>query len=62
MEREVFMVRNGAVIWRSLVRAPQGVKGASAQDYFSEAWRRALKDGAVSEIDAGRVQFRTTPP
>jgi hypothetical protein len=62
MEREVFMVRNGAVIWRNRVRPPLKNGVASAQEYFEEAWRRALSDGAVSDGDAGHVQFRTTAP
>jgi hypothetical protein len=62
MEREVFLVRDGVVVWRNLLRPPQKNGVASAQEYFAEAWRRALADGAVSESDAGHVQFRTTAP
>lgn len=62
MEREVVMVRDGAVVWRGLVRGAKKNDITSAQEYFEEAWRRALKDGAVSDADADRVQFRISAP
>ncbi len=34
----------------------------SAQEYFTVAWRRALQDGAVSDADADRAQFRISAP
>lgn len=62
MEREVFMVRDGAVVWRGLVRGRRENDITSAQEYFQEAWRRALSEGAVSDAEAGQVQFRISGP
>ncbi len=58
MEREVFLKRNGALIWRGLVQGTTKNGVFSAQDYLKEAWRRALQDGAVTDADASEVQFR----
>lgn len=52
------MVRNGVVVWRGIVRGATKNDVWSAQEYFKEAWRRALQDGAVSDADADQVQFR----
>jgi hypothetical protein len=54
------MVRDGAVVWCGLVGG--GAEIRSARDCFQEAWRRALQDGAVTEADAGVVQFRSHKP
>lgn len=62
VEREVIMVRDGAVVWRGLIRGATRNDVSSAQQYFKEAWRRALEDGAVSEIDADQIQFRISSP
>ena len=62
MSREVFMVRDGVVVWRGVVGAGRSGEIVSARDCFEEAWRRAVQDGAVSEVDAGAVQFRSCPP
>lgn len=62
MEREVFMVRDGGVVWRGFVRAPTKNGITSAQEYFQEAWRRALEEGTVSDQDGGQVQFRISSP
>ncbi len=62
MEREVVMVRNGAVVWRGLVQGARKNDISSAEEYFNEAWRRALQDGAVSDADADQVQFRISGP
>jgi hypothetical protein len=62
MEREVVMVRDGVVVWRGLVQGGTKNDITSAQEYFGEAWRRALQDGAVSDADADRVQFRISAP
>jgi hypothetical protein len=56
------MVRDGVVVWRGLVGAGRGGEVVSARDGFEEAWRRAVQDGAVSEADAGAVQFRSCTP
>jgi hypothetical protein len=62
MGREVFLVRDGAVVWSGRVGA--GVRGevVSARECFEEAWWRAVKDGAVNEADAGIVEFRSYKP
>jgi len=57
MEREVIIVRDGAILWRGLVRAGKNDR-APAQGYLNEAWRLALADGALTDQDAGQVQFR----
>ncbi len=62
MEREIVMVRNGAVVWRGLVQGAKRNDVSSAHDYFKEAWRRALEDGAVNDADADQVQFRISGP
>lgn len=56
------MVQNGAVVWRGLVRGPKENDITSAQEYFQEAWRRALEEGAVSDADADQVQFSIAVP
>ena len=61
MEREVFMVRDGAIVWYGVVGGGKG-EIRSARECFEEAWRRALKEGAVVEADAGIVQFRSLKP
>lgn len=63
MEREIYIVRAGAVIWSRRVKPPvNGGAASSAQDYFQEAWRQALEAGAVQEAEAASVQFRSAPP
>ncbi len=64
MGREVFIVRDGAVVWRGLIPPSVAKNGGvlSAQQYFEEAWRQALKDRAVAADDAGAVQFRFSAP
>lgn len=62
MKREVFMVRDGAVVWFGVVGADKGREIQSAREHFEEAWRRALQDGAVTAADAGIVQFRSYKP
>jgi hypothetical protein len=56
------MVRNGAVVWRGLVQGTRKNDVCSAQEYFKEAWRRALQAGAVCDADADQVQFRISGP
>jgi hypothetical protein len=56
MQREVFIVRGQDILWRG------EAQGASTQDYFAEAWRRALAAGQVAPMDAGIVQFRFSSP
>lgn len=56
MRREVLIMRFGQEVWRGWLNQPTPL-GATA-DYFCEAWRRALTEGAVVEADAGLVQFR----
>lgn len=62
MEREVVMMRNGAVVWRGLVRGSKTNDITSAREYFQEAWRRAREEGAVNDVDADQVQFRISAP
>jgi hypothetical protein len=62
VQREVFMVLDDAVVWYGLVGADKGTEVQSARECFEEAWRRSLQDGATSEADAGRVQFRSYRP
>lgn len=59
MEREIFIVRDGAVVWRGVIKpAIKGGASAATREYFEEAWRQALVAGAVAAADAGNVQFR----
>jgi hypothetical protein len=59
VEREIILMRDGAVVRRGLVRpAVKAGVPASAHDYFQEAWRQALAAGAVQLSDAASVQFR----
>ena len=58
MEREVLLVREGVTVWQGRIMLGEKASPAAVQDYFSQAWRTALKAGAVAEADAGRVQFR----
>ena len=62
MERNVILVLDGAVVWYGAIAPPHGVEIQSQRERFEEAWRRALKDGAVTESDGGRVQFRSYMP
>lgn len=57
MAREVFIIRDRTVVWRGDVAA-DNKSNASTRERFQEAWRRALNDGAVTELDAGFVRFR----
>lgn len=54
--------RDGAIVWRGAVRPTMKGVAASAQDYFQDAWRKALADRAVQEADAASVQFRSSAP
>jgi hypothetical protein len=62
VDREVFVVREGAIVWFGAVGAEHGRATLSARERFEEAWRRALQDGAVTPADAGIVQFRSYKP
>lgn len=62
MEREVIIVRDGAILWRGLVVGAEKNGAAPAQGYLNEAWRLALEDGALTDEDAGQVQFRFSAP
>ncbi len=62
MEREVFIVRDGAVVWRGLFRGTAKDGDCTTQACFKEAWGRALQEGAVNPADAGQVRFRFSPP
>lgn len=61
MEREVIIVRDGAILWRGFVGA-EASDSAPAQEHLKEAWRLALADGALTDQDAGQVQFRFSAP
>jgi len=62
VEREIFMKRNGVIVWRGLVDGTTKNDVSSAQEYFKEAWRRAIQDGAVTAADAGEIQFCISGP
>jgi hypothetical protein len=63
VEREIFIVRDGAVVWRGIIRPPTKAGApASTLDYFQHAWMRALQESAVQERDAALVQFRLSKP
>jgi hypothetical protein len=61
VERDVFLILGGAVVWHGRIGAPGG-EAQSARERFEEAWRRALQAGAVTAADAGAVQFRSITP
>lgn len=56
------MKRNGVIVWRGLVDGTTKNDVSSAQEYFKEAWRRAIQDGAVTAADAGEIQFCISGP
>ncbi len=58
MGREVFLVCDGAIVWRGVVKAVSRDSLVSTRDLFEEAWRLALQQKAVAPEDAGRVRFR----
>lgn len=62
MTREVFLVRDGALVWRGHVTGAGRGDVAATRDLFEEAWRLALQAKTVSPDDAGRVQFRFSSP
>jgi hypothetical protein len=62
VEREVIIVRDGAILWRGLVVGADKNGTAPAQRYLNEAWRLALEDGALTDQDAGQAQFRFSAP
>ena len=61
VEREVYIVRDGRVVWCGVVGPTRG-EAMSTRERFEEAWRRALAEGAVTAADAGVAQFRSYTP
>jgi hypothetical protein len=61
VEREVFLVLDGSVVWHGRVGGAGG-ETQTTRERFEEAWRRALQAGAVNAADAGAVQFRSYLP
>jgi hypothetical protein len=62
MGREIFLVRGDLVVWRGIVETTEQGGVRSTRACFDEAWQRALSEGAVTPDDAGRIQFRLSPP
>ncbi|MEQ1490132.1 MAG: hypothetical protein ABL932_06230 [Terricaulis sp.] len=62
MDREIYLVCDGVVVWRGHVNGPGRSAAATTRDRFEEAWRLALQAKAVTTEDAGRVQFRFSSP
>jgi hypothetical protein len=58
MEREILLIRDGETVWRGQIKLGDKAAPASVQEYFLQAWRKALEAGVVVADDAGRVQFR----
>ena len=62
MGREVFLLREEVVVWKGVIETTDRTGVRTTRDCFNEAWQRALSEGAVRPDDAGRIQFRSSPP
>jgi hypothetical protein len=58
MDREVYLVCDGVIVWRGCVNGSSRSAATTTRELFEEAWRLALQARVVTPEDAGRVQFR----
>ena len=62
MDREVYLVCDGVLVWHGRVNRTGRSTVATTRDLFEEASRLALQAKTVSPDDAGREQFRFSSP
>jgi hypothetical protein len=62
MDREVYLVCDGVLVWHGRVNGTGRSTVVTTRELFEEAWRLALQAKAVTPEDAGRVQFRFSSP
>jgi len=62
MAREIFLVRGDTVVWQGVIEATGRGVARTTRECFEEAWRQAMREGAVTAEEAGAIQFRSSAP